>query len=82
MFEDSPSREVKRKAGGLKGTPSIRSTGKSLVGPTRSLSKVVTPTRKRKVVLSSESEFDIDKDVQDITPINIYANKKPLIVMP
>ncbi|KAI5440492.1 hypothetical protein KIW84_010100 [Lathyrus oleraceus] len=58
-FEDSPSREVKIKAYGLKGTPYRSSTGKSLVGPTRSWSKVVTPTRKRKVVSSSEHEFDV-----------------------
>ncbi|KAI5404133.1 hypothetical protein KIW84_051322 [Lathyrus oleraceus] len=62
VFEDSPSREVKRKYGGLKGTPSRSSMRKSLVGPTRSWSKVVTPTRKRKVVSSSESEFDVEKD--------------------
>ncbi|XP_050920385.1 uncharacterized protein LOC127138022 [Lathyrus oleraceus] len=50
-FKDSPSREVKRKSDGLKGTPSRSSTRKSLVGPTRSWSKVVTPTRKRKMSL-------------------------------
>ncbi|XP_050890451.1 uncharacterized protein LOC127095863 [Lathyrus oleraceus] len=77
-FEDSPSREVKRKADGLlKGTPSKSSTGKYPVGPTRSWSEVVTPTRKTKVVSSSESEFDVAHDVQDITPIKRFANKKP-----
>ncbi|XP_050889836.1 uncharacterized protein LOC127095148 [Lathyrus oleraceus] len=79
---NSPSREVKRKVGGLKGTPSRSSTGKSLGGPTRSWIKVVTPTRKRKVVSSSESEFDVEKDVQDITLIKIFANKKPNDAMP
>ncbi|KAI5395322.1 hypothetical protein KIW84_061786 [Lathyrus oleraceus] len=59
VFEDSPFREVKRKDGGLKGTPSRSSTGKSPVGPTRSWSKVVTPTRKRKFISSSESKFDV-----------------------
>lgn len=44
VFEDSPSREMKRKFGGLKGTPSRISIGKSLVGLTRSWSKVVTVT--------------------------------------
>lgn len=63
VFEDSPSREMKKKSGGLKGTPSRSSIGKSLVGPTRSWSKGVTPTRKRKVVSSSESELDVEKDV-------------------
>ncbi|XP_050891014.1 uncharacterized protein LOC127096496 [Lathyrus oleraceus] len=82
VFEYSPSREVKRKAGGLKGTPSRSSTGKYPVGPTRSWSKVITPTRKREAVSSSESESDVEKDVQDITPIKTYANKKPHAVMP
>ncbi|KAI5388604.1 hypothetical protein KIW84_074320 [Lathyrus oleraceus] len=57
VFEDSPSKEIKRKSGGMKSTPSRSSVGKSLVGPTRSWSKVVTPTRKRKVVSSSDSEM-------------------------
>ncbi|KAI5444123.1 hypothetical protein KIW84_012656 [Lathyrus oleraceus] len=61
-FKDSPSREVKRKYDGLKGTPSRSSIGKSPIGPIRSWSKVVTHTRKRKVVSSSESEFDVAKD--------------------
>ncbi|XP_050890348.1 uncharacterized protein LOC127095744 [Lathyrus oleraceus] len=77
IFEDSPSREVKRKDNSLKGTPSRSSTGKSHVRPTRLWSKVVTPTRKRKDVSSSESEFDVEQDVQDITLIKIFANKKP-----
>ncbi|KAI5389341.1 hypothetical protein KIW84_074838 [Lathyrus oleraceus] len=61
-FEDSPSREVKRKVDGLKRTLSRRSTGKSPVGHTRSWSKVVTLTRKRKFISSSESEFDVAQD--------------------
>ncbi|XP_050918359.1 uncharacterized protein LOC127135761 [Lathyrus oleraceus] len=69
--------EVKRKTDGLKGTPSRSSTGKYHVGPTRSWIKVTTPTRKRKIVSSSESEFDVAQDVQEITPIKRYANKKP-----
>lgn len=68
---------MKRKADGLKGTPSRSSTGKYPVGPTRSWSKVVTPTRKRKDVSSSEPEFDVAQDVQDITPIKRPANNKP-----
>ncbi|XP_050896710.1 uncharacterized protein LOC127103500 [Lathyrus oleraceus] len=56
VFEDSPSKEIKRKSGGMKSTPSRSSVGKSLVGPTRSWSKVVTPTRKRKVVSSKNAE--------------------------
>ncbi|KAI5430947.1 hypothetical protein KIW84_035189 [Lathyrus oleraceus] len=63
VFEDSPSREVKRKYGGLKGTSSRRSIGKSHIGPTRSWIKVDTPTGKRKFVSSSESGFDVKKDV-------------------
>ncbi|KAI5382573.1 hypothetical protein KIW84_070132 [Lathyrus oleraceus] len=35
-----------------------------------SWSKVVTPTRKRKVVSSSDSEFEIEEDVCDITHID------------
>ncbi|XP_050916458.1 uncharacterized protein LOC127131589 [Lathyrus oleraceus] len=62
VFEDSPSREVKRKYGGLKGTSSRRSIGKSHIGPTRSWIKVDTPTGKRKFVSSSESGFDVKKD--------------------
>lgn len=81
VFEDSPSREMKRKSGGLKRTPSRSSIGKSSVGPTRSWSKVVTPTRKRKVVSFSNSELDVEKNVQDITPVNISANKKPYVVV-
>ncbi|XP_050909942.1 uncharacterized protein LOC127123804 [Lathyrus oleraceus] len=35
MFEDSPSKEIKRKSGGMKSTPSRSSKGKSSVGPAR-----------------------------------------------
>ncbi|XP_050892881.1 uncharacterized protein LOC127098348 [Lathyrus oleraceus] len=77
VFEDSPSREVNRKGDSLKGTPSRSSIGKSHIGPTRSWSKVVTPTRKREVISSSKFEFDVEQDVQDITPIKRFANKKP-----
>ena len=55
VFEDSPFKEIKIKYGAMKSTPSRSSIGKSLVGPTRSWSKVVTPTRKRKVVSPSDS---------------------------
>ncbi|KAI5389839.1 hypothetical protein KIW84_075228 [Lathyrus oleraceus] len=61
MFEYFLFREMKRKYGGLKDTPSRSSIRKSPIGPTRSWSKVVTPTRKRKVVSSSDSEFDVEK---------------------
>ncbi|XP_050876846.1 uncharacterized protein LOC127080572 [Lathyrus oleraceus] len=67
VFNDSPSKEMKGKSGGLKSNPSKRSIGKSHVGPTRSCNKVITPTRNRKDVSSSDYEFDIKKDVQDIT---------------
>lgn len=82
VFEDSPSREMKRKSIGFKDTPSRRSIGKYHVSLTRSLSKVGTPTRKRKDVSSSGSEFDVEKDVQNITPIKRYANKKPHATLP
>ncbi|KAI5410650.1 hypothetical protein KIW84_055972 [Lathyrus oleraceus] len=82
VFEDSLSKEMKRKSGGLKINPSRSSIGKSPVCHTRSWSKVVTPTRKRKVVSSSDSKFDVEKDVQDITPIKRYATKKPHVAVP
>lgn len=82
MFEDSPSKEIKRKSGGMKSTPSRSSKGKSSVGPARSWSKVVTPTRKRKVFSSSDSEFEVEEDVQDITPVRRSAPKKPYVVVP
>ncbi|XP_050878028.1 uncharacterized protein LOC127081846 [Lathyrus oleraceus] len=82
VFEDSPSKEIKRKSGGLKSTPSRSSIGKSHIGPTRSWSKVVTPTRKRKVISSSDSKFEVEKDVQDITPVKRYTTKKPHVVVP
>ncbi|KAI5384546.1 hypothetical protein KIW84_071522 [Lathyrus oleraceus] len=82
MFEDSPSKEVKRKSGGMKSTPSRSSKGKSHVGPARSWSKVNTPTRKRKVVYSSDYEFEVEEDVQDITYVRRYAKKKPYDVVP
>lgn len=63
----------------MKGIPSRSSKGKSHVGPTRSWSKVVTPTRKRKVVSSSDSELEVEEDVQDITPVRISATKKPYV---
>jgi hypothetical protein len=63
VFEDSPSKEIKRKSGGLKSTPSRSSIGKYPAGPTRSWSKVVTPTRKMKDVSSSDYEFDAEKDI-------------------
>ncbi|XP_050915141.1 uncharacterized protein LOC127130120 [Lathyrus oleraceus] len=47
-----------------------------------SWSKVVTPTRNRKVVSSSDYEFDIEKDFQDITAVKISATKKPHVVVP
>ncbi|KAI5420198.1 hypothetical protein KIW84_044109 [Lathyrus oleraceus] len=73
--------EIKRKSGGMKNTPSRSSIGKSHVGPARSWSKVVTPTRKRKNVSSSDSEFEVEKDVQDITPVKRSATKKPHVVV-
>ncbi|XP_050914775.1 uncharacterized protein LOC127129673 [Lathyrus oleraceus] len=82
VFEDSPSKEIKRKFGGLKSTPSRSSIGKSHIGPTRSWSKVVTPTRKRKVVSFSDSEFEVEKDVQDITHVKRSATKKPHASVP
>ncbi|XP_050877774.1 uncharacterized protein LOC127081570 [Lathyrus oleraceus] len=82
VFEDSLSKEMKRKSSGLKINPSRSSIGKSPVCHTRSWSKVVTPTRKRKVVSSSDSKFDVEKDVQDITPIKRYATKKPHVAVP
>ncbi|XP_050918845.1 uncharacterized protein LOC127136310 [Lathyrus oleraceus] len=81
VFENSPSKEIKRKTGGLKSTPSRSSIGKSPIGPTRSWSKVVTLTRKRKVVSSSDAEFDVEKDVQDITLVKRYATKKPHVAV-
>lgn len=82
VFEDSPSKEMKRKYSGLKSTPSRSSLRKSHVGTTRSWSKFVTPTRERKVVSSSDFEFHVEKDVQDITPVKRSATKKPHVVMP
>ncbi|XP_050920438.1 uncharacterized protein LOC127138075 [Lathyrus oleraceus] len=58
VFEESPSKEIKRKSGGMKSTHSRSSIGKSHVGPARSWSKVVTHTRKRKYVSYSDSEFE------------------------
>ncbi|KAI5444850.1 hypothetical protein KIW84_013216 [Lathyrus oleraceus] len=58
VFEDSTSKEIKRKYDGIKSTPSRSSIGKPLFGPTRPWSKVITPTKKRKVVSSSDSEFE------------------------
>ncbi|XP_050916248.1 uncharacterized protein LOC127131364 [Lathyrus oleraceus] len=82
MFEDSPSKEIKRKSGGMKSTPSRSSKGKSLVGLVISWSKVVTPTRKRKVVSSSDSEFEVKEDIQDITPVRRSTPKKSYDVVP
>ncbi|KAI5447885.1 hypothetical protein KIW84_015364 [Lathyrus oleraceus] len=80
MFEDSPSKETKRKFGGVKVTPSRSSKGKSPVGPARSWSKVVTPTRKRKATSSSDFEFEVKKDVQDITPVPGPATSKKSVI--
>ncbi|KAI5448534.1 hypothetical protein KIW84_015810 [Lathyrus oleraceus] len=73
MFEDSPSKEIKRKSGGMKSTPSRSSKGKYLVGPTSSWSKVVTPTRKRKVVSSSGSELE-ENEVEHYGDDNVGAD--------
>ncbi|XP_050876264.1 uncharacterized protein LOC127079959 [Lathyrus oleraceus] len=82
MFEDSPSKEIKRKFGGMKGIPSRSYKGKSHVGPARSWSKVVTPTRNRKVVYSRDSEFEVEEDVHDITHMRRSAINKPYAAMP
>lgn len=82
MFEDSPSKEIKRKSGGMKSTPSRSSKAKSPVGPARSWIKVVTHTRKRKVVSSNDFEFEVEEDVQDITPVRRSTINKPYVVVP
>lgn len=66
MIEGTPSKPAKKHAG---------------VGPTKSWSKV-TPTRKRKKVSSSESDFDAEHDVQDITPLKKSIMKKILVNVP
>lgn len=81
-FEDSPSKEIKRKYGDMQNTPSRSSKGKYHVGLVRPWSKVVTLTRKRKVVSSSDFEFEVEEDVQDITPVRRSAPKKPYVVVP
>lgn len=82
MFEDSPSKEIKRKFGGIKSTTSRSSKGKSHVGPARSWSKVGIPTRKRKGVSSSDSEFVVEEDIHDIIPERRFSPKKPYVVVP
>ncbi|XP_050897235.1 uncharacterized protein LOC127104059 [Lathyrus oleraceus] len=82
MFEDYPSKEIKRKYGGMKSTPSRSSKGKYLVGPARSWSKVDIPTRNRKVVSSSDYMFEFEEDVQDTIPVRRYAPKNPYVVVP
>ncbi|XP_050919655.1 uncharacterized protein LOC127137217 [Lathyrus oleraceus] len=82
MFEDYPSKKIKRKSGGMKSTHPRSSKGQSHVGPARSWSKVDIPTRKRKVVSSSDSEFEVEEDVQDIIPVRRYAPKEPYVVVP
>ncbi|KAI5443962.1 hypothetical protein KIW84_012551 [Lathyrus oleraceus] len=76
MFKDSPSKEIKRKYGGMKSIPSKSSKGKSHDGPARSWSKVATPTRKRKVVSSSDFEFEVEEDVKDITHLKALMEEE------
>lgn len=64
MNEDTAFKTVKKKV---------------LVGLTKSWSKVVDPTRKRKEVSSSESDYDVEHDVQDITPQKKTVVRKILV---
>lgn len=67
VFKELPSKAIRGKYGSSK--------GKSLVGP-KSWSKVIVSTKKRKVVSSSDYEFKVGEDVQDIIPIKKYASTK------
>ncbi|XP_050875378.1 uncharacterized protein LOC127079004 [Lathyrus oleraceus] len=49
---------------------------------TNIMTPVVTPTRKRKVVSSNDSEFEVEKDVQNITLVRRFATKKPHVIAP
>ncbi|XP_050915810.1 uncharacterized protein LOC127130897 [Lathyrus oleraceus] len=74
-------------------TPSIakrlqRCKGKAVVfkdSPSREMKRKsigLKDTPKEKVVSSSDPEFDVEKYVQDITPVNKSDNKKPHAAMP
>ncbi|XP_050889871.1 uncharacterized protein LOC127095188 [Lathyrus oleraceus] len=58
------------------GTPSKTSKKKVVVGPTKRWRKVVVPTRKRNELSSSEFDYDVEHDVQDITPLKKAVVRK------
>lgn len=64
MTNDSPY----VKTTGRRSAPSKISKGKASVGPSKKWSKVVVQTKKRNNVSSNESDYDVKKDVQDISP--------------
>ncbi|XP_050908208.1 uncharacterized protein LOC127121816 [Lathyrus oleraceus] len=64
------------------GTPSKTAKKKAIVGPTKSLSKVVAPTRKKKEISSSESDHDFEHDIQDFTPQKKEAVRKIPVNVP
>ncbi|XP_050890227.1 uncharacterized protein LOC127095599 [Lathyrus oleraceus] len=64
------------------GTPSKTVKKKVLIGLTKSWSKVVDPTRKMKEVSSSESDYDVEHDVQYITPQKKTVVRKILVNVP
>ncbi|KAI5418664.1 hypothetical protein KIW84_043042 [Lathyrus oleraceus] len=68
MFEDSPSKDIKRKFGSTKSTTSRSSKGKSPVGPTRSWSKVDDSIRSntaRKIKLENLVKYLMDEEEKE-----------------
>ncbi|XP_050875077.1 uncharacterized protein LOC127078686 [Lathyrus oleraceus] len=58
------------------GMPSKIAKKKDVVGPTKIWSKVGAPTKKRKEISYSESNYDVEHDVQDIIPQKKVAVRK------
>lgn len=65
----------------MKDVASVGKTSKApkknvVVGPAKGWSKVVAPTKKRKRASSSDSEYDVEQNVQDIMPLKKVVGKK------
>ena len=79
------AKRLKNKRGKVmmnEGTPSKTAKKKFIVGPTKSWSKLVDPTRNRKEISSSESDYDVEHDVQDITPLEKAVVRKIHVNVP
>ena len=63
MVDIHSSKEGQGKVDGIRSRPPKSFRRKTPIDPPKPHSKVVVPTKKRKVVSSSDSKYDVEEDV-------------------